>query len=326
MRTPDVRPALTAVRPALTAARAAVAGTAAGATLAWKIYNPDRQAVDRTPADVGLDFETWWWRTTRDRLGVTAWFVPSTGPHTVVVGHGMGRSRASVLEHVRLLHDAGHHVLAYDLRNHGSTDGSWRTWRMAARSMSDLRDAIRAARRDPRVSGRLGVLAFSFSTWPAVHGLGPGSGVDAVVCDSGPVADVSAGFRRLARIKAAGMPDWANDGIGLRTMVASCATTGRLLLAVRGWPPVHRTGPPLLLIGGGRDRLLPAEEVAELARLLPETRAWVAPRALHLHGLRSHPHEYAEVVLGFFAGAFGDHESRLGVAAAGGGEPCLNSG
>jgi len=282
---------------------AAVRGTVAGVRFARSVFAPPREPLDRTPRDVGLTAETWSWSTSRDGLRVDAWFVPGSGPDAVVVAHGMGRSRASVLEHVALLHAAGLGVLAVDSRNHGTSAGNRRTWSLATRFTSDLCDAVARLRADGRVTGRVGVLAFSFACWPALRAARrEGCPVDAVVCDSGPVPDMEAAVGRLAGLRAALLDDALRHGVGRASYVRAARRAFTLALAERAWPPTG-DGPPVLLVAGGRDGVLPVADVQALADALPDARTWVVPRAGHLRALAVDPAGYADVVVGFLSGA-----------------------
>lgn len=292
-------PLLAAVRARGRSGLDTVTAVGYGAVLAWRVYHPPREPVTATPADEQLTSENWSWRTTRDGVPVRGWFVPGRGPGAVVVCHGMGRTRASVLPHVRRLHEAGFSVLAYDLRNHGVSGGDWRSWDMAERYTADLLDAVGHVRADPRVPGRVGVLAFSFSTWPAVHATRRAqAGIDAVVCESGPVADIGSSFGRLAALRALTLPRLRRTPLAESVFVATARLAGLGMLAVRGWPPTA-DGCPLLLVGGGRDRILPGDTVADLARSLPGTRSWTVPRATHVRALNADPAGWDDVVVGF---------------------------
>lgn len=96
----------------------------------------DRQPITRTPADVGLQFEEVAFVAT-DGVELRGWFVPagpSRGPVVVFV-HGWIWNRAGnaagrvpfvdrdvdFLPATRALHDAGFHVLLFDLSNHGES-------------------------------------------------------------------------------------------------------------------------------------------------------------------------------------------------------------
>ena len=96
----------------------------------------DRQPLTRTPADIGLDFEDVTFTAT-DGVELQGWFLPSgaeKGP-TVVFVHGWLWNRAGnaagrvpfvdrdveFLPAAKALHDAGFHVLLFDLSNHGAS-------------------------------------------------------------------------------------------------------------------------------------------------------------------------------------------------------------
>lgn len=286
-----------------------VRGAAAGFRLARGIYAPpDPAAPARTPADLGLRFEDRSFRTSRDGLAVSAWFVPGKGPAAVLVAHGMRHSRESVLDHIGMLHRAGFSVLAYDSRNHGATGRGRRTWRMATRFTDDLIDALAQLRREVGTQVRVGVLAFSFSCWPALRAArGEGAAIDALVCDSGPVPNIGAGVARLARLASITMPPGLRDGTGLAALQSSARFWALARLHQPHWP-LTQDGPPVLFVAGGRDGVLPAEEISQLARVTPGSSTWIVPRAGHLRALRVAPEEYARRVCGFLHTGLDDPE------------------
>lgn len=96
----------------------------------------DRQPITRTPVDVGLAFEDATFAAT-DGVELHGWFIPSgaeSGPAVVFV-HGWLWNRAGnaagrvpfvdrdvdFLPATKALHDAGFHVLLFDLSNHGES-------------------------------------------------------------------------------------------------------------------------------------------------------------------------------------------------------------
>jgi pimeloyl-ACP methyl ester carboxylesterase len=96
----------------------------------------DRQPLTRTPADHGLAFEEVVFAAT-DGVPLEGWFVPSgaqKGPVVVFVhgwlwnrtGNAAGRvpftdRDVDFLPATKALHDAGYHVLLFDLSNHGQS-------------------------------------------------------------------------------------------------------------------------------------------------------------------------------------------------------------
>ncbi|MCX5415787.1 alpha/beta hydrolase [Streptomyces sp. NBC_00059] len=300
------------------AAAAVLAGWAAlarreGRRRALALYRPPRAESVRTPGDRGLPWEETP-VTTRGGNRLAAWWIPGRGPHTVVVCHPVGRDRASVLPHIRLLHEAGHHVLAYDLRNHGASDDDPHIREMAARFTEDLHDVLGHVRsRAPGPGGRVGVLALSFSTWPAVYGLRDSPAVDAVVCDSGPGADLTGAMRRYFDLQSRLLPKWLHNRPAVTLARHAFVTGARRRLGVRpDWLAALADSPvPMLFVAAGRDTLMPPDDIAAVARHAPRAQVWTAPHSIHVNAHRLDRAAYTERLTAFYEEAFG----RAAVAA-----------
>ena len=146
----------------------------------------NRAPLDRTPADVGLDFENVLFRST-DGVPLRGWFIPREehGPGPVVVFlHGwlwnrLGNKAGLIpvkdkdvdfLPATRGLHDAGYSVLLFDLRNHGESaaDPPITYGPVEAR---DFAGAVAFLRRRPEVDEeRIGVLGCSMGANSALYG------------------------------------------------------------------------------------------------------------------------------------------------------------
>jgi pimeloyl-ACP methyl ester carboxylesterase len=100
-----------------------------------------RSAITHTPDEAGLDYENVFFPS-MDGVPLEGWFIPAPGSRRIVIAnHPMWFSRSGMPSHrepwrsrwapsgndievdfipdYRILHDAGYHVLAYDLRNFG---------------------------------------------------------------------------------------------------------------------------------------------------------------------------------------------------------------
>lgn len=108
--------------------------------IAASFVNPLRSPVLRTPADRGLDYEDVSFPSD-DGVPLEGWFIPADSDDLVILNHPMGFSRAGLptqlepwqsiwgpsgngmavdfIPDYEILHDAGHNVLTYDLRNFG---------------------------------------------------------------------------------------------------------------------------------------------------------------------------------------------------------------
>lgn len=100
-----------------------------------------RSPVLHSPSEAGLDYEDVTFPA-RDGTPLEGWFIPAAGSDRLIIAnHPMGFTRSGMPTHLepwrslwaasgngfevnlipdlRILHDAGYNVLAYDLRNHG---------------------------------------------------------------------------------------------------------------------------------------------------------------------------------------------------------------
>jgi serine aminopeptidase S33 family len=103
-----------------------------------------RSPILHTPAEHGLNFEDVSF-SALDGVPLEAWYIPAVGS-SKIANHPMGFSRSGIPTHLqpwhadwapsgngfevnlvpeyKILHDAGYHVLAYDLRNHGMSSAA----------------------------------------------------------------------------------------------------------------------------------------------------------------------------------------------------------
>lgn len=144
-----------------------------------------RQPVDRTPAEVGLAYEDVSFPAT-DGVPLRGWFIPAAEPQspTVVWVHGwpwnrlgnvQGRVpwRDRTVDHLpptKALHDAGFHILMFDLANHGDS-GNRPPITYGMRESRDYVGAVRYARSRPDVDpARIGAIGMSAGGSTVLYG------------------------------------------------------------------------------------------------------------------------------------------------------------
>ena len=143
------------------------------------MLNARRAPLDRTPADVGLEFEDAAFPAA-DGIGLKGWFIPSgaegRGPAVVFV-HGWMWNRLGNVAHqvkgledadvdflpaAKALHDAGYHVLLFDVRWHGESERSSKPLSYGPVEARDYIGAVRYLRSRPDVDGeRIGAIGTS---------------------------------------------------------------------------------------------------------------------------------------------------------------------
>lgn len=95
-------------------------------------FHPKRMAVTDTPAKFGIPFESATCQTS-DGLTLRGWYVPAQVPTTkaMILVHGHANCRATFVHDQAAVLQALHpeyNVVAFDLRNHGESDGSVTTF------------------------------------------------------------------------------------------------------------------------------------------------------------------------------------------------------
>lgn len=162
------------------AALPVVVAVAIGLFFARLLVNPPRAKQWQTPQDEGLPYEDVYFEAL-DGVPISAWFLPAAGDGhrpAVAIVHGwtwnrLGNASGDVLARIagslpvellkpaRALHEAGYHVLMFDMRNHGRS-GSSPTVTFGHDEANDLLGAVSYLRgRDDVDAGRIGALGYS---------------------------------------------------------------------------------------------------------------------------------------------------------------------
>lgn len=274
--------------------------------LAWaawdaadKLVHPPRDLDARTPADVGLAFEAFR-LPTRDGLGLAAWFMPAEEAEArapvVVFLHGYGASKAQSLAVAPFLNRAGYHVLSFDFRGHGESDGGHTT--LGIDEVEDVRAALHYLAARPDVDAeRVALFGWSMGAATALNAA-PYLDVPvrAIVVDS-PFSSLSDVAARAFRGET-GLPDRPFVQVGLA--FASWMTKR----SVDGDRPIDKAddvGLPMLIIQGVKDALLGPDTAERFHERAPRSQLWLVPEAAHVEAAQREPDEYSAKVLAFLA-------------------------
>jgi uncharacterized protein len=279
------------------AAGLAVAYLVIGYVVAARLSAPVRKPVERTPADVGLDYREVNFRSA-DGLVLSAWWVEKKGSsRAAVLVHGWvgDRSDLHVVETARVYERAGYNVLMLDLRGHGGSGGERVT--LGYREARDVRGALSWLEQrgfDPEE-----VVLHGWSMGgAAVLRAAPGTGVSAVVEESAYADLPLLLWERIPEVS--GLPALFNPGIFLM---------GRIFLGIDPWAvrpeeeagELSREGVPFMIIHSRDDEVVPFEHAEALAKAYPGATFWKIEGYEHV-GAFAHP-EYRERLVSFLGEA-----------------------
>ena len=258
------------------------------------LARPGRANVD-LPADLGGVSEVTF--PSQSGSALRAWYAPGrAGFGAVVLLHGVGSNRTSMLGRFRFLHARGYAVLAPDFQAAGESPGEHVTF--GARESLDAAASVKFLR-DSAPDERLGVIGVSMGGAAALVGPKP-LDVDAMVLES-----VYPTFRDAVsdRLKV-----WLGPVGLLGPAIAP------LLIGVIGpeigvdeddLRPIERIGSvrePVLMLAGSDDQYTPMEEsLALFDRIKAPKRFWEVNGAGHVDLHDFAPAEYERVVGSFLA-------------------------
>ncbi|MDT3399939.1 alpha/beta fold hydrolase [Streptomyces sp. B1866] len=275
-----------------------------GALLAYFVYHPPRRPYHKKPEDLGLAATELTVPLDGRGRRLHLWLCPGARDRVVVVGHGLGLSKAASLAHAKLLSDAGYTVALFDHRNHGRSSADRACWGMSDRHTGDVLAVVRHLRaQEEYASARIAVYGFSISTFPSLYMLRKADEcpVDAVVFDSGPSLELGSLFGNFVAAGGLPVPRFLRTGPSGRVLAKACGALATAMLRVEWPPPVQgayaRT--PMLVLTGERDTMIPEAGVRALAERYPLAEVHALPDTEHLQGIKAHPDIYTDIVLGF---------------------------
>lgn len=241
------------------------------------------------------DFDTVTLRTA-DGVELAGWYTASSNRAGILLAHGASSDSDSLLDHSKVLSDAGFGVLLVDARGHGRSRGE--AMKFGWFGDADLRAGLDylVARQDldPNRIGALGV------------SMGGEEVIGTFAVDSRMATAVAEGATGRTYADKA----WLDDVYGLRgrfQQVVDSVMYSLTDLLTPASPPtslrdaVARGAPrPVLLIAAGneRDEVHAADEIKSASPTNVDV--WVVPGGNHTSGLTTRPTEWSTRVTGFF--------------------------
>ena len=152
----------------------------AGMATTRRFQFPDKENAGLTPASFQLAFEDVAFQAA-DGVELRGWWVPAPQARgSVVLVHGLNRSRIEMVRKVPFLHGAGWNALLFDLRHHGASGGDASTF--GDRERLDVQAAKAFAAK--RASGPVVFWGVSLGAAAATLAAAGDPSVAGLVCDS----------------------------------------------------------------------------------------------------------------------------------------------
>jgi pimeloyl-ACP methyl ester carboxylesterase len=256
------------------------------------IYSTNLPAIplgSATPATHGFAYQNVTLKTP-EGVHLAAWYIPSHNGAAVVLLHGAGSTRTSVLDQASVLGRHGYGVLLVDARGHGQSagnaqDNGW--W-----GNSDTSSAITWLEARPDVvGGKVGVVGISMGGEEAIGAVGADPRIRAVVTE-GAIWRGAMDDRWLPH-SFTGYVDRASLSVqtAVTGLLTSAPTPPNLTSSLKAAAPR-----PVLLIAGKPE--LQGDQVLRDASPANVT-IWKLPDTGHTSGLATHPAAWEAHVIGF---------------------------
>jgi pimeloyl-ACP methyl ester carboxylesterase len=286
--------AVVTVVPVLVAVWLAVRG-------AWQVYHPPARPVRQRPETVGLAGE----RVMVPGAGglpLACWWIPAAGPaDAVVIGHGIRRDSGSVMALAKRLHDAGYHVLTFDMRNHGESAQDHLLRGQSPLTGIDHHRVVQYVAGRPEMDGRkVALIGFSMTSWTAMWAARREPDlVRAVICDSGPSMDMIRTMGRTYDVARPKMPRLLRGPMLFRIGKTAFTRASAFFFQLAEWPQLlPDPSVPVLFVVGDRDPVVRPDDVRTQMAHYPGSTLWVVPRASHTTSVVVEPEEFVRRVTG----------------------------
>lgn len=226
--------------------------------------------------------------------GIKGWLVPAGGSSPcVVLMHGMGGDRRSMVERARLFKDRGYAVLLFDFQADGESPGASNTF--GYREADNARTAVDFIKANASCTR---TVALGVSLGGAAALLGPQPlPVDALVLESVyPTIEEAARNRMVDRFGPLGQ---------YLTPLLLPQLPLRLNVPVEALHPIDHIGElrcPVLIMAGDHDPLTTPAETLRLFNQAPGPKSyWLVPGAGHSDLLEAGGDDYRRHLFGFLA-------------------------
>ncbi|EGL83033.1 alpha/beta hydrolase fold-containing protein [Caldalkalibacillus thermarum TA2.A1] len=270
----------------------------------WQLVHPEKKPLDEWPEDYGLTFEEFEVESLLDGIRLKGWIMETPGPAqgVLVFAHGYSGNRLEkplpALALARDLVESGFHVVMFDFRNSGESEGNMTT--VGLYEKDDLISVVQSMK-VRYLDLPLGVIGFSMGAATALQAAAEEPLIEAVVADS-PFRDLKA-YLAENLSHWSGLPDFPFTPVILGILPRLIGIDPAEVSPLRA---IEEIEVPVLLIHGTGDEAIPySNSEAIYANGHPDdVQLWIAEGAGHVRTYNVYPEEYKTRVVHFFQEAF----------------------
>jgi fermentation-respiration switch protein FrsA (DUF1100 family) len=258
---------------------------------------PHRIPVTGSPADMGLAYQDVS-LTTADGLKLAGWYIPGRRPEAVILVHGIDANRTALLPQAVILAQAGYHLLMFDLRGHGQSEGSEVTY--GYREALDVQAAIDYLLALPEIK-HVGALGVSLGGAVVVRAAAADSRLSAIIVESS-FSSLTDAVEDAFEDRSV-FPKWpfapllvalAEQRLGMKVSQVDSARDLATL-----------SPRPILIIHSAADTLFPPDHALKMYEAAKEPKTlWLIEDLGHVSPVIDQAAEYQERVITFFDQAF----------------------
>ncbi len=272
-----------------------------GAYKAGEVIDPYRPRTFSLPEPETIEFQGERKTTLRGR------YWRGTSDQAIIVVHGIDGPSIEMLPHVAYLYRAGYHVLLYDNRGRGQSDGGFTT--LGFLEWRDVLHAVKWMRDQPGIgSDQIGLHGLSLGAACVIMAAAEDRAIRGVLAES-PFVSMPLMLGHIGN-KITRLPTFLIGGL-VRTILDW--SLGTKLRIVEPFAAVKKISPrPLYIIDAEHDQLFPAETARTVYDAAGEPKQfWKVHSAAHANCWHVHPEQYEQRATAFWEMVFSDDPPKI---------------
>ncbi|NOZ09212.1 MAG: alpha/beta fold hydrolase [FCB group bacterium] len=239
------------------------------------VYENNRTPHQNTPAKFDIAFEEVHIPTAKN-LNLYGWLIPgSPKMPTLILVHGWNRNLERMMVYIRRLHERGYNLLAFDSRNHGSSDPD--EYSSMLKFSEDILSVAEYLETEKNAGNQLGIIGLS---------IGGAASIFAASLDSRLKAVMTVGAFAHPRdimnleFKRRHIPYFPLAWLIFKSMERRIGRTFSSFAPVRN---IQKSAADFLLVHGEDDKTVPVEQAYKLKNAADSERVrlWVIPGMGH---------------------------------------------